>query len=816
LETIQQFLTSNGINESDLTLDGTFKELKTASGFKGWYVGDDLGEGKRSITIEDWRTRDRKSFVEGVDLTDPNERAKLEEIRLRYEKEKLDLQLLKKKFSQKKITEFTSSSWNTPSEYLTKKKITETFGAILVESRVEVTDLVIPMHDKNNVVWNYQTIQDSGAKSFVPGALVDGLYFMLKGSGPENPDEIVICEGFATACSVKMATSAVVVCAFSANNLQLAAENVREIFPSAKILIAGDDDWKKEPNAGAQKAEEAAKAVCGNFVLPIFPKVRGANDTDWNDLHQRYDLDLIQKQIGYGMAATSPPSAIWSKSFTEARRLEAKPTKTAQKAASAHKRNASALNSIDSYINGVVPMNCGVTKTGQPILPHEFEAANELFKYYDGRCVVSEESVFIYDQTHWKEVDQFNEGKIMVQIQVLYGGSATNSKLKSTYEQFKNLLPKSGRNLYEPTPHVVNFQNGTMHIERKDDKWDFRFAPHSKLDFCTHVIPIEFDTTRSVRNEAFEAMINRICGVDDDGIEKVRAVKQMYGACVAPIFPHLFMLHGPAKSGKTSLIIPAQRLVDRDNWSSVEPHEFKGFTMESMAGKLVNIVTDIDLSQPINDNHIKKIEDRVPIRIDRKFKNAVLAPLPAVHIFGGNDIPPTFEKGSGAHERRWTFIQIEGLKVTGNYSKSFANDTFEKCPQGVLNWALEGLHDVLESNGHYFVPKSGKEKMEAWQTQHDPVAQFIKEINEGEVREFTFSPESRVKRSSIWPVFVKWYLESYNKNARISKSKFFEAFCKCPGSPNLVQMKISAGERYFVGLRDTGEVTQSENKGSPN
>ncbi len=271
LETINQFLTSNGISENDLVLDGTFKELKTQSGFKGWYVGDNLGPGKRSITIEDWRTRDRKTFIEGVDLTDPEEQKKLAEIRSRYEKEKKDLQLLKQEIAQEKIKEFSKENWVTPSKYLVNKKIDQTFGAILVESRIETTDLIIPMYDKSAVLWNYQTIQDSGAKAFVPGALVDGLFFRLRDNVNVKNDEIIICEGFATACSIKISyPEAVVFCAFSAGNLQLVAELVRVLYPTSKILIAGDDDVGKQINTGRDKAEAAAKSINGAAFFPSF------------------------------------------------------------------------------------------------------------------------------------------------------------------------------------------------------------------------------------------------------------------------------------------------------------------------------------------------------------------------------------------------------------------------------------------------------------------------------------------------------------------------------------------------------------------
>ena len=241
-------------------------------------------------------------------------------------------------------------------------------------------------------------------------------------------------------------------------------------------------------------------------------------------------------------------------------------------------------------------------------------------------------------------------------IMVLQNGLDGFQKIVSVRNLFYTLLPTPNRNMHTSDPYKVNLLNGTLHIMQDGDKWMLKFLPHSKSDYLVNTIPVRYDETGLERNEEFLAMVDRILSKDPEKVDKICLLQEMYGACVAPIFPHLFMLHGPGGSGKTSLMIPAMRLVDPSNYSSVEPHEFKGFNLEEMAGRLVNFVTDIDVLEPISDANIKKIEDRVPIRIARKFKTAALGVLPAIHIFAGNDIPATYEKGSGAHKRRCLFL----------------------------------------------------------------------------------------------------------------------------------------------------------------
>ena len=74
------------------------------------------------------------------------------------------------------------------------------------------------------------------------------------------------------------------------------------------MLIAGDDDKAQEiergHNPGRAKAEEAAKAVGGKAIFPIFaPGEQQANPkgfTDFNDLANKSELgrDGLKRQVG--------------------------------------------------------------------------------------------------------------------------------------------------------------------------------------------------------------------------------------------------------------------------------------------------------------------------------------------------------------------------------------------------------------------------------------------------------------------------------------------------------------------------------------
>lgn len=120
-------------------------------------------------------------------------------------------------------------------------------------------------------------------------------------------EPILVCEGYSTALSIRMATGRMlpVFMALDAGNLGPVCELVRALHPSHRLLICADDDWRTRNhdgelwNAGRVKAREAAKAIDRCDVLwPSFAGLaRGPKDTDFNDLHVLGGLGRVQTQL---------------------------------------------------------------------------------------------------------------------------------------------------------------------------------------------------------------------------------------------------------------------------------------------------------------------------------------------------------------------------------------------------------------------------------------------------------------------------------------------------------------------------------------
>ncbi|WP_280378026.1 VapE domain-containing protein [Pseudomonas sp. BN515] len=173
---------------------------------------------------------------------------------------------------------------------------------------------LVPMINVHDQVVGLQVLfgqpdEDGLSKRFWPPGLDPVGAFHLLGPHPEPGEAVLICEGYATAASVHLATGLCTCAAFTAGNLMPVAEALRERFPGRQFLFCADDDWKTtnhkdEPwNPGVEKAEHAAAVVGGRVVFPVFSGERDDKWTDFNDLHLAEGMDAVRRQV---MAVVRP------------------------------------------------------------------------------------------------------------------------------------------------------------------------------------------------------------------------------------------------------------------------------------------------------------------------------------------------------------------------------------------------------------------------------------------------------------------------------------------------------------------------------
>lgn len=754
----------------DVSLDGEKIRRDHAGKNTFWFFGKEFhtDEGKTFIVANygDWKLGTHHEYVSDIDGFTEGElkevTTKAKAARTRYEKEKKEKQDEAARESEIAWEQAGGANGHLP-PYVVYKKMGALFGC---KTEDEGNTLLVPCRDIDGKLWGIQRIYGVDQKSYTTGQRISGCFHLL-GENIAGSGLLYLCEGVATAASINLATGVPTVCAFHAGNLEPVAVAIRDRYPTLPIVIVADNDrWTKKDdgspwNPGHEAAERAARASSSVVAYLRFANLE-TKPTDANDLHCLEGLDQLRAVIQETRAVA--PAQILS------------------------------------------PM-VRITAAGKLVLPKELEVARRILDYYDGRLCRQEKDLFTYTGTHWRHLEIADHDRIKQQIQVCYGGQVDAKRLESALRMLMIYTPPSGRDLFTPAPWVANFRNGSLFIERgaKPSEYRLDFRTHNPADFLINVLPYDYDpkwkdTPWQNQNREFTAMLARVFEGDPDALEKTRALGQMFGACLVPTFPHLFFLWGEPGTGKSTVMKIAARLVDQANLCSVEPHEFHGFNMETMAGKLVNIDTDVDVHKPIADSVVKKIEDRVPMRIRRKGLKDINAPLPATHIFGGNAIPKTLEGASRAHDRRWTFLGFNRVMTTGgNYNKEYASWCFEQSPQGVLAFALMGLADLLAQGGHFLQPESGKKKMEEWHLETDVVGRFIKDVEDGDVLDQNtkvfVAKEAKIPRARVWTIFVAWHEEARQAAPRFDRNALYTRL-----EQKGFRQKMIRGVRYIEGL----------------
>lgn len=330
----------------EASIDGRYYLI----GAYGVYEGNDPGTQKikltkrcdgchREVAFKEKKCPHCQAKLTARDLSDEQRAAHRARIAEDEKKEKARRQAEADRAARRADRAWQRCSPDGSCDYLTRKRITGSHGARYSARG----NLVIPMMDPIGRVHGLQVIygdpkikQRKGRdKDYWPaGVEKAGHFYMVGTPGPV----ILLCEGFATMCSILEATITLpVVMAFDANNLAPVARVLHKRWPRSKILICADDDYATriqfgddgQPimNPGVELARLAALQVGGAVVIPTFALDTARADiaaqvdfkaedykaqvgrvlagrpklTDFNDLHVTEGLHLVGVQINAAM-----------------------------------------------------------------------------------------------------------------------------------------------------------------------------------------------------------------------------------------------------------------------------------------------------------------------------------------------------------------------------------------------------------------------------------------------------------------------------------------------------------------------------------
>jgi len=293
-KTVMQAWSSKADNYDRLAFNSTWKSIKAGGGI--------------TIATLIQTAKDSGYQFKSISKTDRNRLAKEqgERKRLRLEAEKREEQdtALRQKEAAIFASEFIknrAAKVNPNHPYFIKKHLANAIKELGATSYLYqyYQSIIVPLYQFDEFgkinICSLQYIDEGGRKIFLKGGKTKGAFFPLRFDG--YIFSIVICEGLATAMTYALYYDQLseIVVAFNAKNLKHVARSFKNLYPKARIIIAGDNDVQTEIktgiNPGVKAAQQAAIAVDAELSIPVFND--GEFGTDWND---RFVLDSMQQE----------------------------------------------------------------------------------------------------------------------------------------------------------------------------------------------------------------------------------------------------------------------------------------------------------------------------------------------------------------------------------------------------------------------------------------------------------------------------------------------------------------------------------------
>ncbi|MGR0114151.1 AAA family ATPase [Ralstonia pseudosolanacearum] len=281
----QQFaaaMAGHGLHHGEIVADGKLHRFDGPDEKRGkrsaWYVlhGDGLPAG----SFGDWRTGLSQTWCAKSDHT--MTAAERQAHRQRIELAKAEAAAERAKVAEEAAVK-CGELWNIAANVDGGHAYVERKGIKPAGAKQLRDALLIPLRDAGGELRSLQFIKPNGFKHFKTNGTVAGCYCALGGKpGPDMP--LLICEGWATACSLHEATCYPVAAAMNAGNLLAVAQALRAKLPDVPMIVCADDDSETPGNPGLTKAREVAQAIGALLAVPDFGPERPGGATDFNDL----------------------------------------------------------------------------------------------------------------------------------------------------------------------------------------------------------------------------------------------------------------------------------------------------------------------------------------------------------------------------------------------------------------------------------------------------------------------------------------------------------------------------------------------------
>ena len=327
----------------------------------------------------------------------------------------------------------------------------------------------------------------------------------------------------------------------------------------------------------------------------------------------------------------------------------------------------------------------------------------------------------------------------------------------------------------------LTLMNGTIHFDLETGTVTLK--QHSSDDYTTVKMPYRFDDKAT--HKKWDKFVSEITSNDK---KAQKLLKEFAGYLLLPDcrFQKALLLKGEGSNGKSVFVNILKKMLGGSQGyvSFVEPSKLvKDFRLMPFKDSWLNVSSDSESDLSGAEGQFKKLVAGEELEDSYKFKKPFSFPTRSKMVMCCNKFP-TVKDVSEGFMRRFLLVEFKKHFVDPDYVRPDKNEMaidvnlereLEKELPGILNWAIEGLQELL-AQGKFTETDEQKKLLKEFVSNSDHIVEFIDDAKkDGVIYEDKDGrlEGKKVKQKDLFRHYRAWAEEAnyYPK----SRGKFFNS-----------------------------------------
>ena len=231
--------------------------------------------------------------------------------------------------------------------------------------------------------------------------------------------------------------------------------------------------------------------------------------------------------------------------------------------------------------------------------------------------------------------------------------------------------------------------------------------------------------------------------------------------CLLPVTKaqKMLLMVGKGGEGKSRIGLILRELFGSSMYTgSLQKVETNRFARADLEYKLLLVDDDMKTEALPQTNNIKTLvtlEDKIDI--ERKGQQSVQGTLYVrFACFGNGSLHALYDKSNGFYRRQLLLTTKE--KPVGRVDDPFLIDKMRNEKEGILLWALEGLHRLIQNNYQFTISERTAANLKEAMEQGNNILGFLKSEGYFEIRQ-----GAKCKSTDFYKVYERWCLDNLEK-----------------------------------------------------